>query len=93
MCKAPKLPPQKDPDKPEFLRNRFLDAAFGQFGTINQLRTGRSDLRTDLGTNTLQTVAPIQNPLAPTSGPGSQAPLPRNALAPVGLPGINQQAR
>lgn len=45
MCKAPKPPKQKEPDKPEFLRNRYLDAALGGSASINQIRRGRSDLR------------------------------------------------
>lgn len=48
MCKAPKPPKPKAPDKPEFLRNPYLDAAVGQSGVVDQLRLGRSSLRTDL---------------------------------------------
>jgi hypothetical protein len=48
MCKAPKPPAPKEPDKPEFLRNRYLDAAIGQSGVVNQLRQGRSTFRIDL---------------------------------------------
>lgn len=48
MCKAPKPPPQKEPEKPEWLRNPYLDAAIGQSAAVNQLRTGRSQLRIDL---------------------------------------------
>lgn len=49
MCKAPKPPPIKKPDKPEFLHNPFLDAAVGGAGAVDQLRQGRSSLRIDIG--------------------------------------------
>lgn len=48
MCKAPKPPPQKEPDKPQYLRNPYLDAQIGQSGAVQQMRTGRSQLRIDL---------------------------------------------
>ena len=48
MCKAPKAPKPKEPDKPEWLRNPYLDAATGQGGIVDQMRRGRSSLRTDM---------------------------------------------
>jgi hypothetical protein len=48
MCKAPKPPAPKEPDKPEFLRNVYLDAAVGQSGVVSKLRSGRSQFRIDL---------------------------------------------
>lgn len=48
MCKAPKAPAPKPPDKPEFLHNPYLDAYIGGAGLVDQLRTGRSSLRIDL---------------------------------------------
>jgi len=52
MCKAPKVPPVKDPKKPQFLRNKYLDAFLGDSQAVNALRTGRSSLRVPLATET-----------------------------------------
>lgn len=49
MCKAPKPPKQKEPKKPMFLKNRYLDEFVGDAQAVNSLRTGRSSLRMDLG--------------------------------------------
>jgi hypothetical protein len=49
MCKAPKPPKQKEPKKPQFLRNRYLDEFVGGAAQINSLRTGRSSLRIPTG--------------------------------------------
>ena len=49
MCKAPKPPKPKPAEKPEFLRNPYLDAAIGQSAVVSALRTGRSSLRIPLG--------------------------------------------
>lgn len=67
MCKAPKRPEPKEPDKPEFLRNRYLDAAIGQSGIVNQIRRGRSDLRIrpDSVTSSRQ-IGDALSPAAPT---------------------------
>jgi hypothetical protein len=51
MCKAPRPPEPKEPDKPEYLRNAYLDAAIGQSGVVQQLRQGRSGLRIDLASS------------------------------------------
>lgn len=48
MCKAPKPPKQKDPKKPQFLRNRYLDEFIGGRG-VDSIRTGRSSLRIPMG--------------------------------------------
>ena len=70
MCKAPKPPEPKAPEKPEFLRNAYLDAAVGQAGVVSQLRQGRSgfriDLDTGLGIGASQSLAPAQSKVAPT---------------------------
>jgi hypothetical protein len=47
MCKAPKVPKPKDPKKPQFLRNKYLDAFVGDSQAVNALRSGRSSLRID----------------------------------------------
>ena len=52
MCKAPKIPAPKEPEKPEFMRNRYLDSFIGDSQAVNALRTGRSTLRIPLGTPT-----------------------------------------
>jgi len=49
MCKAPKPPTPKEPKKPEFLRNRYLDASIGDSQAVDALRTGRASLRIPLG--------------------------------------------
>jgi hypothetical protein len=49
MCKAPKPPTPKEPKKPEFLRNRYLDAFVGGAQSIASLRSGRSSLRIPQG--------------------------------------------
>lgn len=58
MCKAPKPPKQKEPDKPEFLRNRYLDAVLGKSGVVNQIRKGRADLRIRPGGADINTLPP-----------------------------------
>lgn len=49
MCKAPKPPAPQEPKKPQFLRNRYLEGAFGQSSMVNSLRQGRAQLRIPLG--------------------------------------------
>lgn len=80
MCKAPKPPKPKDPDKPEYLRNPYLDAAIGQSGAVDQLRSGRSQLRIDLGSG-LSLRKPgtaLPQPPANTRPAATPAPAPRN---------------
>jgi hypothetical protein len=48
MCKAPKPPAPKEPKKPQFLRNRYLDEFVGEAQAVNSMRTGRSSLRIPL---------------------------------------------
>lgn len=73
MCKAPKPPAPKEPDKPEWLRNPYLDAAIGQSGLVDQLRSGRSSLRINIGSNLgiRQPGQPIAQPNPNTRGPGN----------------------
>jgi hypothetical protein len=75
MCKAPKPPAPKEPEKPEFLRNRYLDAAIGGRGIVSALRRGRSTFRVDLdpgvsltGRNR-QTTVPADLPASPPPAP------------------------
>lgn len=67
MCKAPKVPKPKDPKKPQFLRNKYLDAFVGDSQAVNALRSGRSSLRIDQAeptgsTNPSGTASPV-NPI------------------------------
>lgn len=50
MCSSPKIsqPVQKREKRVEYLRNPYLDGAVGQGSTVDQLRKGRSSLRTDM---------------------------------------------
>lgn len=68
MCKAPKPPKQKEPDKPEWLRNPYLDRQEGGGGALAALRTGRSALRIDLGSGLA-----IRSAQAATSQPATAA--------------------
>lgn len=83
MCKAPRLPTPKDPEKPEFLRNPYLDAAIGQAGVVDQLRTGRSKLRIDIGSG-LGLRKPGEALTQPN--PNIRPPGKRPRLQPGGLP-------
>lgn len=97
MCKAPKPPAPKEPEKPEFLRNPYLDAAIGRSSMVDQLRTGRSSLRTDI-----QTGLGIRRPgFTPARVPGIPAatagtrPVPTDTLRSLttGLSGIRLAVR
>ena len=77
MCKAPKPPAPKDPEKPEYLRNPYLDAAIGQAGSVDQIRAGRSSLRIDL---------------AAPGAASSPSPVPVSPPTPT-LPGIGGRRR
>ena len=52
MCKAPKPPKVKEPKKPQFLRNKYLDSFIGDSAAVTALRTGRSSLRIPQGSPT-----------------------------------------
>ena len=78
MCKAPK-PPKPTPEaKPEWLRNPYLDAAVGQSGMVDQLRSGRSSLRIDqgLGLGTQLGIRPLphRNPNLNIASPAGPPP-------------------
>lgn len=78
MCKAPKPPPPKEPDKPEWLRNPYLDAAVGQSGAVDQLRSGRSSLRIDLGSGLgIRSALPQPGTPTPVTSPPPGAIRPR----------------
>jgi len=90
MCKAPKAPQPKDPIKPEFLRNPYLDAAIGQSAVVNALRSGRSSLRIRPGSATpSQNVTPTDPLVAPV---GIRPGVPGGPGVP-GVPGNGRQIR
>ena len=49
MCKAPKPPAPKEPKKPQFLRNQYLDEFVGDAQAVKSLKSGRSSLRIPTG--------------------------------------------
>jgi len=49
MCKAPKVPKPKEPKKPQFLRNKYLDEFVGDAQAVKSLKSGRDTLRIPLG--------------------------------------------
>jgi hypothetical protein len=72
MCKAPKPPAKKEPKKPQFLRNRYLDEFVGEASAVKSLKTGRASLRIPLespsgvgGRDPAQSLAPASK--TPTS--------------------------
>lgn len=70
MCKAPKPPVPKEPKKPQFLRNRYLDEFIGDAQAVKSLKTGRSSLRIPLSgpdtvTDTSPTPTSVIEPVAP----------------------------
>lgn len=70
MCKAPKPPVPKEPKKPEFLRNRYLDEFVGEGSAVKSLKAGRSSLRIPLsGPDTVVSDSPNADsgiiPIAP----------------------------
>lgn len=83
MCKAPKPPKAQEPEKPEFLRNPYLDAAVGQRGTVTQLRQGRSSLRIPLASG-LGIEPTGSNPTPTVNPPNIAGP----ATTPSRLPGL-----
>jgi len=56
MCSAPDPPKPKEPKKPQFLRNRYLDEFVGD---VKSLKAGRSSLRTPLSGPDTSTPAPV----------------------------------
>jgi hypothetical protein len=52
MCKAPKPPAPKEPKKPQFLRNRYLDEFVGGAAAVNSIKAGRGSLRIPMGSPT-----------------------------------------
>lgn len=65
MCKAKKPDKPKDPKKPQYLHNPYLDSAVGGSGMLDQLRTGRSSLRIDLAGSPSAAPSPVNPPPAP----------------------------
>jgi len=73
MCKAPKPPKPKPAEKPEFLRNPYLDASIGQSAAVAALRTGRSSLRIPIGSG-LSIASPTATPSRIPTNPANQPP-------------------
>jgi len=82
MCKAPDPPAVKEPKKPEFLRNRYLDEYVGDAQAVKSLKTGRSSLRIPAGVQAIggrqigeslvpQTILPSP----PSAGPNRPPPI------------------
>ena len=98
MCKAPKPPAPKDPKKPQFLKNRYLDEFIGDSAAVNSLRTGRSSLRIPQSSTVgagdrvpgTSLVNPTTKPGTPTSGDANTPPA-RGDFRPIR--GRNQQRR
>ncbi len=94
MCKAPKPPEIKEPKKPQFLRNKYLDEFVGDAQAVKSMKQGRSALRIDqrpsgvggrdpadaLG---LDNSLPDISPTAPAAAPAAIAP--RSRLQTAGL--------
>jgi len=78
MCKAPKAPEVKDPKKPQFLRNKYLDGFLGDSAAVQSLRTGRSSLRIPQAADTAGTPPPNPANVAPAGGDF------RPTVAPIG---------
>lgn len=76
MCKAPKPPAPKEPKKPMFLRNKYLDAYVGDSAAVSALQQGRSSLRIPLrGPAPVTGRQPGESPVTPNDtqvnpGPG-----------------------
>jgi hypothetical protein len=75
MCKAPKPPAPKEPKKPQFLRNRYLDEYVGQASAVKSLKTGRGTLRIPLGG---------PSPISTAPQPASSSPVQPVAPRPSG---------
>ena len=71
MCSAPDPPKPKEPKKPQFLRNRYLDEFVGD---VKSLKAGRSSLRTPLSGPDTSTPAPVATPVATVAPVGNTNP-------------------
>ena len=68
MCKAPKVPKPKEPKKPQFLKNKYLDSFVGISGAVNALKTGRNSLRIPLAGSAPAGGTPAGNANTPPTG-------------------------
>ena len=80
MCKAPKPPAPKEPKKPQFLRNRYLDEIVGDSSAVKSLKTGRSSLRIPAGVVAVGGRQPGESLVPADSTP---------TTTPSGVPGAN----
>lgn len=80
MCKAPKPPKQKEPLKPQFMRNKYLDAFLGDSGAVNALKTGRNSLRIPLASDSGRVPGTSLVPQSPPAQPNPVA----HPLRPIG---------
>ncbi len=74
MCKAPKPPAVKEPNKPQFMRNRYLDEFVGDAQAVKSLKTGRSSLRIPMGVPAIAGRQPGSSLPQPTTGSPNVAP-------------------
>jgi hypothetical protein len=93
MCKAPKPPAPKKPDKPEFLRNAYLDAAIGQSGVVNSLRQGRGSLRIDLASSLGIAARQPGESLVPATQAEPQTEAVSPPVRPIGRRGVGRRAQ
>ena len=77
MCKAPKPATPKEPKKPEFLRNKYLDEFVGEASAVKSLKTGRASLRIPLsGPDTVTPPSGDGNGFGDTVLPTGRGPRP-----------------
>ena len=80
MCKAPKPPAPKEPKKPQFLRNRYLDEFVGDAQAVNALKTGRSSLRIPAGVQAIGGRQPGDSLVPASVAPAGATPAPINPM-------------
>jgi len=77
MCKAPKVPKPKEPKKPQFLRNKYLDEFVGDSAAVKSLKSGRNSLRIPMGEGTTGGRQPGESlvPSTPAGGGSAAQPI------------------
>jgi len=80
MCKAPKPPAPKEPKKPQFLRNRYLDEVVGDAQAVKSLKTGRSSLRIPAGVQAIGGRQPGDSLVPASVAPAGATPAPVNPM-------------
>jgi hypothetical protein len=78
MCKAPSPPKPKEPKKPQFLRNQYLDEFVGDFAAVKSLKSGRSSLRIPAGSPAIAGRQPGEALGQPPAQTGLTGPEPLN---------------